>query len=310
MTIFHILNELTHCSLSFFSPNTANKRSIFDQFGEEGLKRGGGSGGSYTFTHDPRQLFAQFFGGQNPFEMFGNPGSSGAQSFHFSNTGGGGGTPFGAGGFNPGMFFGGSGVEGMDFTPSGASGFGSHKQQDPPVEHALNLTLEELYQGCTKRMKISRKILNPDGTTSPLDKVVSIDVKPGWKAGTKITFSQEGDQSIGRIPADIVFVVKEKPHAYFKREGNDLRHTVKLPLRDALCGRDPINIPAIDKRFLSVPLTGIVTPNTERRFPGEGMPHSKHVERRGDLIVNFDILFPTSLPENSIKAIKSALPSQ
>jgi len=198
----------------------------------------------------------------------------------------------------------------MDFTPSGASGFGSHKQQDPPVEHALNLTLEELYQGCTKRMKISRKILNPDGTTSPQDKVVSIDVKPGWKAGTKITFAQEGDQSIGRIPADIVFVVKEKPHAYFKREGNDLRHTVKLPLRDALCGRDPINIPAIDKRFLSVPLTGIVTPNTERRFPGEGMPHSKHVERRGDLIVNFDILFPTSLPENSIKAIKSALPSQ
>ena len=218
--------------------------------------------------------------------------------------------PFGAGVFTPGMFFGGSGVEGMDFTPSGASGFGGHQQQDPPVEHALNLTLEELYQGCTKRMKISRKMLNPDGTTSPQEKVVSIDVRPGWKAGTKITFGKDGDQSIGRIPADIVFVVKEKPHEYFKREGNDLKHTVKLPLRDALCGGGPIAIPTIDKRIIPMPLTGIVTPTMERKFPGEGMPHSKHADQRGDLIVNFDIQFPTSLPEASKQTIYHMLPPE
>ena len=31
-------------------------------------------------------------------------------------------------------------------------------KQDPPVERDLLLTLEEVYNGCTKKMKISRKV--------------------------------------------------------------------------------------------------------------------------------------------------------
>jgi DnaJ homolog subfamily B member 13 len=32
------------------------------------------------------------------------------------------------------------------------------KKQDPPVERELALSLEELYHGCTKKMKISRRV--------------------------------------------------------------------------------------------------------------------------------------------------------
>ena len=66
------------------------KRDIYDQFGEEGLQGGGGgssgnsgfSGGSgphftYTFHGDPRATFQQFFGTDNPFEMFFNMGGLG-----------------------------------------------------------------------------------------------------------------------------------------------------------------------------------------------------------------------------------------
>lgn len=292
--------------MSVLLPTTARKRSIFDQLGEEGLK--GGTGG--TFTRDPREIFTQFFGGQDPFEMFGGA-TGGTGSFHFGG-GKAGGMPFGASGFGgPGMFFGsgGGGVEGMDFTPSGMPGFGSHTPQDPPIEHSLNLTLEELYQGCTKKMKISRKVINPDGTTSVQDKVVSIDVKPGWKAGTKITFAKEGDQYIGRVPADIVFIVKEKPHMYFKRDGNDLVYTVQLSLRDALCGCGTVQIPTIDKRVLPLHLNEIITPKTVIRQPGEGMPNSKNMGQRGDLVINFDIQFPASLPLSSKEVLSRALPA-
>ena len=297
----------TTCTLSFLS-TTAKKRSIFDQLGEEGLKGGIGGGfqGSYAFTSDPREIFSQFFGGQDPFEMFGGA-TGGTGSFNFGGKAGG--MPFGASGFGgPGMFFGSGGVEGMDFTPTGMSGFGSHKPQDPPIEHSLNLTLEELYQGCTKKMKISRKVVNPDGITSVQDKVVSIDVKPGWKAGTKITFAKEGDQYIGRVPADIVFIVREKPHPHFKREGNDLIYTVKLSLRDALCGAGTVQIPTIDKRFLPLQLNDIVTPTTVSRQPGEGMPNSRNAGQRGDLVINFDVQFPTSLPPNSKEELSRVLP--
>ena len=45
-----------------------------------------------------------------------------------------------------------------------------------------------------------------------------------------------GDQRPGSAPADVVFVVTEKPHAVFRREGADLHCTLRVPLVDALCG--------------------------------------------------------------------------
>jgi DnaJ-class molecular chaperone len=82
-------------------------------------------------------------------------------------------------------------------------------------------------------MKISRKILQNDGRSSRSeDKVLTIDVKPGWKAGTKITFPREGDQSPNTIPADIVFIIKDKPHQFFKRDGCDLIYNANISLKE------------------------------------------------------------------------------
>ena len=39
----------------------------------------------------------------------------------------------------------------------GLSGRGA-KKQDPPIERDLYLSLEEVYHGCTKKMKISRRV--------------------------------------------------------------------------------------------------------------------------------------------------------
>ena len=81
-------------------------------------------------------------------------------------------------------------------------------------------------------MKISRKVYQTDGTSKKEDKVLTINVKPGWKAGTKITFQREGDQTPNKIPADIVFIIRDKPHGLLKRDGCDLRYTCKVSLRE------------------------------------------------------------------------------
>ena len=62
--------------------------------------------------------------------------------------------------------------------------------------------------------------------------VLTINVKPGWKSGTKITFQREGDQAPNKIPADIVFIIRDKPHALFKREGSDVKYTAKVSLKE------------------------------------------------------------------------------
>lgn len=39
------------------------------------------------------------------------------------------------------------------------------------------------------------QVMNDDGHASTIkDKILTIDVQPGWKQGTKITFQKEGDQ--------------------------------------------------------------------------------------------------------------------
>lgn len=43
--------------------------------------------------------------------------------------------------------------------------------------------------------------MNEDGHTSSIrDKILTINVKPGWMSGTKITFPKEGDQGPNNIP--------------------------------------------------------------------------------------------------------------
>jgi DnaJ homolog subfamily B member 13 len=120
------------------------------------------------------------------------------------------------------------------------------------------LSLEEIFHGCVKKMKISRQVLNEDGYTSSYrEKILTITVKRGWKAGTRITFEQEGDQGPNNIPADIVFIVKDKPHTVFRRDGENLIFTSKISLALALVGTT-IQVPTLDGRLLDIPITDIV----------------------------------------------------
>lgn len=181
-------------------------------------------------------------------------------------------------------------------------------RQDPAIEHDLYVTLEEVMKGTVKKMKITRRVLNPDGKTSRKeDKVLTINVKPGWKAGTKITFQKEGDQNPGSLPADIIFIIRDKPHPLFKRDGADIKYTAKITLREALCGTR-INVPTLNNETIPLRIPEVVKPTTVRRIPGHGLPYAKEPSKRGDLIVNFDIKFPESLNESTRQILWDCLP--
>ena len=49
------------------------------------------------------------------------------------------------------------------------------------------------------------KVMNEDGHTSSIrDKILTINVKPGWRAGTRITFPKEGDQGPNNISGSLI----------------------------------------------------------------------------------------------------------
>lgn len=294
------------------------KRDIYDQYGEEGLKGGvpGAGGGdgthfTYTFSGDPRATFQQFFGTNDPFSHFFNIGVDGhgpqnvfedmdVDDDPFINILGGSGPRMGGGtrrafSFNP-----------HDATRPHES---KARHQDPAVTRDLYVSLEEAMKGVTKKMKITRNVLAADGrSTRREEKILTIEVKPGWKEGTKITFEKEGDQSPGKIPADITFVIRDKPHPLFKRDGANLVYTSKVPLRDALCGTR-VSVPTLTGQQVTLNFSNeVIKPQTTKRLQGYGLPYPKDPTRKGDIIVHFDIQFPTNLTESAKEILSEVLP--
>ena len=130
-----------------------NKRVIYDQVGEEGLKGGGGGGGSGSsggfsgfpggagrggggvHFNDPNDIFRMFFGGEDPLSGDDHGGMGGMGGMR------------GMGGM-PGMQFGGGGVQfGGGGMPRPRAQAAAPTQKAPPINHALNCSLEDLYNG-------------------------------------------------------------------------------------------------------------------------------------------------------------------
>ncbi|KAG1474610.1 hypothetical protein G6F56_000255 [Rhizopus delemar] len=300
-----------------------NKRAVFDQYGEEGLKGGGppppGASGSSGggFSGFPG-------GGGNTFHFSSSGGGPGMGGFHpsdaddifkhfFSGFGGGGmDDAFGSGGMPGGFSAFGGGMPGMGggskFRRSGGGFQQPQEPEKPPaIKRPFPVSLEDIYAGCTKRLKVTRKLRDSaTGRAVQTDKILTITVKPGWKAGTKIRFPGEGDELENGTTQDIEFILEEKPHAVFKREGDNLRMTIQLTLLEALTGFQK-KIKTLDDRTLSVNNTkSVIQSGQESRVSGEGMPNSK-TGKKGDLIITYDVKFPTALNDSQKQQLKNVL---
>ncbi|XP_022887732.1 dnaJ homolog subfamily B member 4-like [Olea europaea var. sylvestris] len=177
----------------------------------------------------------------------------------------------------------------------GFGGGGPRKlKKAAPLENKLSCSLEELYNGSKRKMKISRTVLDDSGKPSTIEEILAITIKPGWKNGTKITFPEKGNHEPFASPGDLIFIVDEKPHPIFKRNSNDLVVNRKISLLDALTGKT-LNLTTLDGRVLTITVSNIVKPGHEMVIQNEGMPISKEPGKNGDLKIKFDVKFPSRL---------------
>lgn len=138
------------------------------------------------------------------------------------------------------------------------------------------------------------------------EEILKIKIKPGWKKGTKITFEGKGDERPGTLPADIIFIIDEKRHPIFKREGDDLELGVEVPLVQALTGCT-ITVPLLGGEKMTLSFEDIIFPGYEKIIPGQGMPISKEGGRRGDLRLKFLVGFPSELSDEQLSDVISIL---
>lgn len=140
-------------------------------------------------------------------------------------------------------------------------------------------------------------------------KILDVYVEKGMSHKQKLTFSGEGDQEPNVIPGDVIVLLVQEPHPVFTRDGGDLIMEKEITLYEALCGFS-FTITHLDGRILLVKSKPgeIIKPGDIKEIPNEGMPTHRQPFDKGVLVIKFNIKFPTSIPAQHASTLANILP--
>lgn len=148
--------------------------------------------------------------------------------------------------------------------------------------------------------------------TLPEEKILEVVIEKGMKHGDKVKFKGEGDQVPGIEPGDVICVLQQKEHSFFRREGPHLFMKKSISLLEALTGFK-FAITHLDGRVLVVNSEkgAVYKPGDIKAIDNEGMPYPKQPFKRGLLFIELDVEFPksNSLQENERKLLAKILPA-
>jgi DnaJ-related protein SCJ1 len=279
----------------------ADKRRIYDQYGEEGLKQGGGNSGGRGF--DP---FGDLFG-------FGRRGRGGQGSGgHDMRQGPSIEVPLEVSLED--LYVGkelevlhkkqllcshcrGTGAENPDDVKKCSSCGGS----------GVKMVTKKLGPGFVQQMQTTCNVCGGKGQTVTTkcgkchgskveagSETLMIIVEKGMADGHHIHFAGQCDETPDTQPGDLTFVVVTAPHPTFERDGNNLKIHMRITLLEALVGFSK-TIEHLDGHQVAIERSQVTTPGFVQKIAGQGMPHHEWSSEYGDLLVEYRILFPRVL---------------
>jgi DnaJ-class molecular chaperone len=159
-------------------------------------------------------------------------------------------------------------------------------QKGRDVEQALELSLEEAFQGALRRLAIKT-----DGHARTVD----VRIPAGVGDGSRVRIAGEGEHGAGGAASgDLYLRVQLKPHPRFERRGRDLYTKVTVPVTTAVLGGEA-QVITIEGRPLRLKIPPMTQGGQVFRLKGHGMPKVGNAEERGDLYATVDVFLPTQL---------------
>ncbi len=256
------------------------KRKLYDEFGELGLRDGFDPDAYRAATRGPVGFGGDFGGG-------GGFGSSGA--FDFGDIFGG--SVRGGGSAGPGSF-----RVNLEDLFGGAAGGTYTRTARPGADMQSEVTIEfrDAVLGCTKELMLR----SSDGT----ERSLKVRIPAGVQNEGKIRLRGQGGHGQDGGPAgDLLLRVMVREHPFFSIEGKQLRVRVPVSPLEAYAGAK-VSVPTPDgKVTLAVP-PGSQTGN-KLRIRGKGI-EAKGKER-GDLIAELEVVLPEGQSPEVEKALET-----
>lgn len=171
---------------------------------------------------------------------------------------------------------------------AGGSTFHTGSRRGQDIETTLDLTLEELYHGGSKSVRLSSRQLCPDcqgqgmqgrsfcsrcgGTGSlPEEKKLDIKIPAGVYAGSTIRLQGQGGQGLGgAAPGDLFLKVNLLPHPLFQVKDRDLETKISLRPEQAVLG-DKVTASTLEGS-VTVTIPAGSHNGSRLRLKGKGLP--------------------------------------
>jgi molecular chaperone DnaJ len=126
-----------------------------------------------------------------------------------------------------------------------------------------------------------------------LPRVETLDVRipPGAQTGSRVRVAGRGNAGIhGGPPGDLYIIMKVEPHPFFERRGDDLYTVVPVTVPEASLGAK-VEVPTIDGRA-QVRIPPGTNSGKKLRLREKGAPSARHAGKRGDQIVEVQVVVP------------------
>lgn len=267
------------------------RKAIFDQYGEEGLKRGVmtplGFVPAYEYDRNTKRTYRNFFGTDSPFADLLNANGPQKNMKHAGD----------------------SNLETTDKQQENCKDDNTPDEKSQLQTHTVLISLEELQKGCVKLLSVPVKEMDPCSdqlTVINTHRILHLQIKPGLPEHTLFRFPPGPNEYPGAAE-DILVKTKDKPHPTFWREGADLHMNKKASLKEALTGFS-FTVNTLDARILHIPITDLINCNQSMKvIKSEGMPCVEAPHRRGDLFIHLSIEYPKNLSPEIRKTLTTLL---
>lgn len=334
-------NKFKDISEAYSVLSDSQKRNIYDNHGEEGLKGNNDFQNNNPFE-SPNDLFKMFFGGNSPFG--GGPGGPHQSPFPqenmFNNN---------AFGFQRNVikkaeqkvicipisfkdiYFGSKkkitipvrvlcigchGVGGKDpVSCKSCNGMGViviRKMIGPNMVQQVQ-TVCTTCQGKKKIVGTPCNICSNSGTCGTVitDKEFILKIDKGADNDDKIIFENMGNENYEEEKGDIIFILSLKDNKYtnFKKIKNNLIYTHNIKVGDSIVGTK-ISFEHINDETICYKEDNFIPDKSFRVIRNKGLPIKGYNERYGDLYVNYNVIYDDiKLNQSQKDIIKNILPT-